>query len=125
VAGGQLTSTVSHHRHTNRASITPSIESISEIKVQVNTFDPEMPYRRRRIQYSRQSRHEPLARQGLIKAPGWGFRNGWFANGPAFLFERNFAYTRRRILRRTHPKDKTFFFLAEKLQGRTRMTNPV
>src|SRR5262245_17288340 len=112
----------------NRASLTPSIESVGEIKVQVNTFDAEMGRTGGGVfNTNAKAGTNDWHGSALIQSrPGWGAANGWFANRAGVPLDRDFAYYLGGgsfggpIL-----KNKTFFFFStEDYKDETRSTNP-
>jgi hypothetical protein len=112
----------------NRASLTPSIESIGEIKVQVNTFDAEMGRTGGGVfNTNAKSGTNDWHGSGLIQSrPGWGAANGWFANRSGIPLDRNFAYyLGGGSVGGPAVKNKTFFwFSTEDYKDETRSTNP-
>jgi hypothetical protein len=112
----------------NRASLTPSIESVSEIKVQVNTFDAEMGRTGGGVfNTNAKAGTNDWHGSGLIQSrPGWGSANGWFANRAGVPLDRDFAYyLGAGSFGGPIRKDKTFFFFStEDYKDETRSTNP-
>ena len=112
----------------NRASLTPSIESVSEIKVQVNTFDAEMGRTGGGVfNTNAKAGTNQWHGSALIQSrPGWGSANGWFANRARVPLDRNFAYyLGGGSFGGPIRKDKTFFFFStENYKDETRSTNP-
>jgi trimeric autotransporter adhesin len=99
----------------NRASLTPSIESVGEIKVQVNTFDAEMGRTGGGV-------FNTLARAGtnqwhgsgfIQNRPAWGAANGWFANRAGIPLNTDFSYyLGGGSVGGPIRKDKTFFWFS-------------
>src|SRR5262249_43130093 len=112
----------------NRASITPSIESVAEIKVQVNTFDAEMGRTGGGVfNTNAKAGTNEWHGSGLIQSrPGWGAANGWFANRAGVPLDRNFVYyLGGGSFGGPIKKNKTFFFFStEDYKDETRSTNP-
>jgi hypothetical protein len=112
----------------NRASLTPSIESVSEIKVQVNTFDAEMGRTGGGVfNTNAKAGTNAWHGSGLIQSrPGWGSANGWFANRAGVPLDKHFAYyLGGGSFGGPIKKDKTFFFFSsEDYKDETRSTNP-
>jgi hypothetical protein len=112
----------------NRASLTPSIESVSEIKVQVNTFDAEMGRTGGGVfNTNAKAGTNEWHGSGLIQnRPGWGSANGWFANRSGVPLDRDFAYyLGGGSFGGPIKKNKTFFFFStEDYKDETRSTNP-
>jgi trimeric autotransporter adhesin len=112
----------------NRASLTPSIESVDEVKVQVNTFDAEMGRTGGGVfnTHARVGTNEWHGSALIQSRPGWGSANGWFANRAGVPLDRNFVY----YLGGGSAggpvwKNKTFFwFSTEDYKDETRSTNP-
>jgi hypothetical protein len=112
----------------NRASITPSIESVGEIKVQVNTFDAEMGRTGGGV-FNTNAKAGTNGWHGstLIQSrPGWGSANGWFANRAGVPLDKHFAYyLGGGSFGGPIKKNKTFFFFStEDYKDETRSTNP-
>jgi hypothetical protein len=112
----------------NRASITPSIESVGEIKVQVNTFDAEMGRTGGGVfNTNAKAGTNNWHGSGLIQnRPGWGSANGWFANRAHVPLDKSFVYylgggsAGGPVI-----KNKTFFwFSTEDYKDETRSTTP-
>jgi hypothetical protein len=78
----------------NRAIISPSIESISEVKVQVNTFDAEMGRTGGGVFNTlAKSGTNQWHGSGLVQnRPTWGTANNWFSNSRGIPLDRNFKY---------------------------------
>jgi hypothetical protein len=112
----------------NRASLTPSIESVGEIKVQVNTFDAEMGRTGGGVfnTHARDGSNEWHG-SGLIQnRPSWGVANTWFANRANIPLNTGFTYylgggsVGGPII-----KNKTFFwFSTEDYRDQTLSTSP-
>src|SRR5215475_3808152 len=78
----------------NRASLTPSIESVGEIKVHINTFDAEMGRTGGGVfNTNAKAGTNAWHGSGLIQnRPGWGSANGWFANRANIPLDTSFVY---------------------------------
>jgi hypothetical protein len=97
----------------NRAILSPSIESISEVKVQVNTFDAEMGRTGGGVFNTvAKSGTNQWHGSGLVQnRPTWGVANNWFSNARSIPLNKDFTYWLGAVsIGGPVRKDKTFFW---------------
>ncbi len=99
----------------NRAILSPSIESISEVKVQVNTFDAEMGRTGGGVfNTAARSGTNQWHGSGLVQnRPTWTVANNWFSNARSIPLNKDFKYwLGGGSIGGPVRKDKTFFWFS-------------
>jgi trimeric autotransporter adhesin len=99
----------------NRAILSPSIESISEVKIQVNTFDAEMGRTGGGVfNTAAKSGANQWHGSGLVQnRPTWAVANNWFSNARSIPLNKDFKYwLAGGSIGGPIRKDKTFFWFS-------------